>query len=92
MRVTLGHNSFAGQPAELRIQKLYTKFDIHISKSDLKSEAKLAKAFMVLVKRKLQRDQICRNITFRKLLALVFAHTRDNAQDLTKTINMRGGY
>ena len=44
--------------------------------------AKLAKKFMVLVKRKLQRDQVCRSVLFRKLLALAFASTRANAEDL----------
>ena len=34
--------------------------------------AKTAKAFMVLVKRKLGRDQTCRSKPFRSLMALVF--------------------
>ena len=57
----------------LRIKKLYVKSKVKVpSKSDLKQEAKTAKKFMVLVKRKLQRDQVCRNPHFRKLLALVY--------------------
>ena len=39
---------------------------------ELRKEAKLAKAFCVLIKKKLKRDQLSRNKTFRKLLALVF--------------------
>jgi len=42
------------------------------SKSDLKQQAKYAKGFMILVKRKLQRGQVCRGKLFRKLMALVF--------------------
>ena len=38
----------------------------------LKKEAKLAKAFLVLVKRKLQRAHACRQKNFNKLMALVF--------------------
>ena len=39
---------------------------------ELRKEAKLAKAFCVLIKKKLNRDQLCRNKTFRKLMDLVF--------------------
>lgn len=39
---------------------------------DLKSQAKLAKGFCVLLKRKLQREQLCRGQLFRRLMALVF--------------------
>ena len=38
----------------------------------MKTEAKAAKAFMVLLKRKLQREQVCRNPEFRALMAMVF--------------------
>lgn len=55
------------------MKKLYLKSQLPTpSKADLKEEAKLAKKFMVLIKRKLQRDQVCRGSLFRKLLALVF--------------------
>jgi hypothetical protein len=68
--------------SSLRIKLLYRKFEVPINKPTLKSSAKLAKKFMVLVKRKLQRDQVCRSVLFRKLLALAFASTRANAEDL----------
>ena len=38
----------------------------------LKKTAKVAKSMCVLVKRKLQRDQVPRSLVFRQLQALVF--------------------
>ena len=56
-----------------RIKKFYHKSKLATpSKSDLKQQAKCAKGFMILVKRKLQRGQLCRGKLFRKLMALVF--------------------
>ena len=79
-----------GNHVALRIQNLYLKFKIPIFKTELKKDAKLAKGFMVLVKRKLQRLQICRSVLFRQLLALVFASTRAASQDLVRIRNMWG--
>ena len=42
------------------------------NRKNLRRQAKLAKSFMVLIKHKLQRDQVCRGHLFRKLQALVF--------------------
>lgn len=39
---------------------------------DIRKDAKVLKQFCVLVKRKLQREQLCRSLNFRKLMALVF--------------------
>lgn len=41
-------------------------------KQTLKKESKSLKAFMVLLKAKLTRQQLCRSFNFRKLMALVF--------------------
>ena len=42
------------------------------AKSVLKKSAKAIKKYLVLIKRKLQRDQVCRNRDFRKLMVLVY--------------------
>ena len=42
------------------------------ARRELKHQAKLAKGFMVLIKKKLNRDQLCRSHVFRKLMALVY--------------------
>ena len=56
-----------------RIKALYEKMRIApLGAKELKKESKLAKAFCVLIKKKLNRDQLCRNKTFQKLMALVF--------------------
>ena len=58
-----------------RIRAFYEKFKVQIPcppKKELKREAKVAKACMVLVKRKLQREQVCRDSGFRTLMAVVF--------------------
>ena len=56
-----------------RIAKLFMKMDLPVpTRRDLKTQAKLAKGFCVLLKRKLQREQLCRGQLFRKLMALVF--------------------
>ena len=44
----------------------------HPALKELKKQAKLAKGFMVLIKKKLNRDQLCRSHVFRKLMALVY--------------------
>ena len=48
------------------------------TKKDLMKQAKLAKGFMVLLKKKLNRDVLCRSQTFQNLMALVFI---DSDQD-----------
>ena len=61
------------QVLNTRIRNFYSKFDFPTpNRNAIKKEAKLAKAFMVLVKRKLQREQVCRSPAFRTLQALVF--------------------
>jgi hypothetical protein len=44
----------------------------HPALKELKKQAKLAKGFMVLIKKKLNRDQLGRSHVFRKLMALVY--------------------
>lgn len=79
--------SLCFEPTCLRIKQLYLKAKLPSPrKCDLKEEAKLAKKFMVLVKRKLQRDQVCRGKLFRKLLALVF-----DPEELSITIDFKDG-
>lgn len=41
-------------------------------KADLKNDAKMIKSFLVLVKQKLARQQVCRSLNFRRLMAMVF--------------------
>ena len=41
-------------------------------KKEVRKDAKLVKAFGVLIKKKLNRDHLCRGRVFRKLMALVF--------------------
>ena len=56
-----------------RIKALYEKMRIApLGAKELKKESKLAMAFCVLIMKKLNRDQLCRNKTFQKLMALVF--------------------
>lgn len=56
----------------LRIKLLLTNMGIDPlpSTKELKKEAKLAKAFMVLLKKKLARQQMCRSPVWRELMAL----------------------
>ena len=65
---------FVGHPLLLaRMVKFYEKMMVPPPTAKLlKLEAKLAKKFTVLIKRKLQRDQLCRSKLFRRLMALVF--------------------
>jgi len=57
----------------LRIALLYQKMDIPTpSRKDRRTEAKIIKGWMVMVKKKLNRDVLCRSETFQKLMALVF--------------------
>ena len=52
---------------------LYVLADMVIPpKTELKNTAKSIKKFLVLIKRKLQRGQVCRNRLFRKLMAMVY--------------------
>lgn len=68
-----------------RIKAFYQHFNLPVPvKRDLKETARLAKSFMVLVKIKLQRGQVCRCYLFRKLLALAYAKTRSTAQDTSE--------
>ena len=45
--------------------------DMSITKEECTKTAKKLKKFLVLVKRKLQKGQLCRSFKFRQLLALV---------------------
>lgn len=57
----------------LRIKLLFAVMKFAIPpKKDVKKEAKYMKAFCILIKKKLQRQQVCRDANFRKLMALVF--------------------
>ena len=57
----------------VRIKSLYEKMTMPLpARRELKHQAKLAKGFMVLIKKKLNRDQLCRSHVFRKLMALVY--------------------
>lgn len=59
----------------IRIRELYLKFKLACpSTHELKKEAKLAKAFMVLIKRKLTREQVCRSTLFRTLQSMAFSN------------------
>lgn len=58
---------------QTRMKLLYYMMDIPLpTKNDLKQEAKCIKKFLVHLKLKLARQQVCRSYLFRKLLALVF--------------------
>lgn len=46
-------------------------------KAKLKKECKKIKAFLVLLKRKLALQQVCRNRNFRRLMHLVYAPDTD---------------
>jgi len=64
---------FFQHPFEIRIRRLYDKMGIpRPTKKDIKTQAKLAKGFMVLLKKKLNRDILPRSVPFRRLMALVF--------------------
>lgn len=64
---------FSGILVGVRMMKLYTLMSLSLpSKKDIKQEAKTMKKFLVLVKRKLQRQQLCRSYLFRRLLSMVF--------------------
>lgn len=57
----------------LRIKLLYATMKFPLpAKGIVKKQAKALKAFCVLVKQKLNRQQVCRSLNFRKLLALVY--------------------
>eukprot|EP00435_Cladocopium_sp_Y103_P051468 s93_g16.t1 len=53
------------------MQILFTNMEIQVSKKVLKQEAKYAKKFLVMIKRKLNRGQIPHDLNFRRLLALL---------------------
>eukprot|EP00435_Cladocopium_sp_Y103_P045896 s815_g13.t1 len=64
------------------IRSFYEKFEFPTpNRNEIKREAKLAKAFMVLVKRKLQREQVCRSSAFKTLMALVFKNVPNFLQE-----------
>ena len=72
---------FIGMSFILRIKLLYAIMDKPIpTKSSLKKTAKKIKAFMVLIKQKLARQQVCRSLRFRRLMAMVF--DPDETQEL----------
>lgn len=57
----------------LRIKLLYSIMKVPIpNKRVLKRYSKCIKKFCVLIKRKLQKGQLCRAFKFRQLMALVF--------------------
>lgn len=65
----------------LRIKLLYAVMGKPVpTKSILKNTAKKVKAFMVLIKQKLSRQQVCRSANFRRLMAMVF--DPDETQEL----------
>ena len=65
----------------LRIKQLYIRMKLPCPvKRDIQKEAKLAKGFMVLVKKKLNRDVLCRSKLFQKLMTLVF-HPETSFED-----------
>jgi len=67
--------------SKMRIKKLFDLMKLPApGKKDLKREAKLVKGFMVLLKKKLNRDVLCRSKIFQKLMSLVF-HPEGNAED-----------
>ena len=45
---------------------------IEVATSDLRAQGKKLKSFMILIKQKLNRQQLSRSRNFRKLLAIVF--------------------
>ena len=53
------------------MQLLFTSMEIQVPKKVVKQEAKYAKKFLVLIKRKLNRGQIPHDLNFRRLLALL---------------------
>ena len=56
-----------------RIKKLYVMMKMQVpNRRDIKQQSKLAKSFMVLVKKKLNRDVLCRSKVFQQLMSLVF--------------------
>lgn len=59
------------------------------SKENLKKTAKKIKKFLVLIKRKLQKGQLCRSFTFRTLLALV--HDPEEKDQPTTLEILKGG-
>lgn len=59
--------------AKIRIKILYETMKVQVpNRKDIKKEAKLVKGFMVMVKKKLNRDTLCRSKTFQELMTLVF--------------------
>ena len=65
----------------IRIRKLFEIMVLPVPKAkEIKREAKLAKGFMVIVKKKLNRDVLCRSVPFRKLMASVFE--QDDSQEV----------
>lgn len=50
------------------------------NRKSIKREAKLAKGFMVILKKKLNRDVLCRSVVFRKLMTV--AIPKDDAEEL----------
>lgn len=75
----------------LRIRALYLTMSIDPpSKDNLKKTAKKIKKFLVLIKRKLQKGQLCRSFKFRSLLALV--HDPDEKDQPTTLEIFQGGF
>ena len=70
----------------IRIRKLFEIMVLPVPKAkEIKREAKLAKGFMVIVKKKLNRDVLCRSGPFRKLMASVFE--QDDSQEVWSSEN-----
>ncbi len=58
---------------QTRMKQLYSIMEIPLpTKKDLKEEGKCIKKFLVHIKLKLARQQVCRSYLYRKLLVLVF--------------------
>ena len=66
-----------------RMQLFFTSMEIQVSRKVVKQEAKYAKKFLVLIKRKLNRGQVPHDLNFRRLLALL-APEKYNTQDCKK--------
>lgn len=65
------------------MQLFFTNMEIQVPRKVVKQEAKYAKKFLVLIKRKLTRGQVPHDLNFRMLLALL-APEKYEVQDRNK--------
>ena len=64
---------FGDSGKHIRMRLVYVTMELPVpNKADLKKEAKIIKKFLVFIKLKLARQQVCRAFLFRKLMALVY--------------------